>query len=89
MPVISMFHGILVKMYFMDQQRHGQPHIHAEYQGHMAVYDIESTDVLAGALPPARHRLVVAWIELHRDDLLADWALAVRGEELFRIEPLR
>ena len=45
--------------------------------------------MLAGELPPGKARLVQAWIEIHREDLLADWALAVNGEEVFKIEPLK
>lgn len=52
-------------------------------------YAIASGERLAGELPLAKERLLLAWIELHRDELLADWDLAVRGEEPFRIEPLR
>ena len=33
--------------------------------------------------------IVHAWIEIHKDELFADWELAVSGEEPFRIEPLR
>lgn len=88
MPVISMFHGILVRMYFFDNKQHSTPHVHVQYQDDHAVFDIISGDRLVGALPRAKERLVVAWIELHRDDLLADWQLAVNGEELFKIAPL-
>jgi hypothetical protein len=45
--------------------------------------------VLAGELPEAKIRLVQAWIEIHREELLANWDLAVQGETPFRIEPLR
>jgi hypothetical protein len=45
--------------------------------------------VLGGSLPPAKMKLVQAWIEIHRDELMADWKLAVLGEPLFKIEPLR
>jgi hypothetical protein len=34
-------------------------------------------------------RLVRAWIEIHREDLLANWKLAVEGQQPFKIEPLR
>ncbi|MDT4329503.1 DUF4160 domain-containing protein [Methylomonas sp. MV1] len=44
---------------------------------------------LAGTFPPAKLRLVQAWIEIHRDELLADWELAVNGEAPFRIDPLK
>jgi hypothetical protein len=34
-------------------------------------------------------RLVQAWIEIHRDELLANWDLATAGDTLFRIDPLK
>lgn len=33
MPTISMFYGILIRMFFKDIERHKLAHIHAEYQG--------------------------------------------------------
>lgn len=33
MPTISMFYGILIRMFFRDIDRHHEPHLHAEYQG--------------------------------------------------------
>jgi hypothetical protein len=45
--------------------------------------------VLAGELPSAKTRLVQAWIEIHREELEADWQLAINGQEIFRIDPLR
>ena len=43
----------------------------------------------AGNFPPKQLRMVLAWIEIHRDELMADWELAVAGEEPFRIAPLK
>jgi hypothetical protein len=43
---------------------------------------------LAGELPLKNHKLVVAWIEIHQDDLLADWQLAVNGKKPFPIRGL-
>jgi Domain of unknown function (DUF4160) len=88
MPTISMFYGILVKMFFLDTVQHNLPHIHVEYQGETAVYAIEDGQLLAGKLPPKQHKLVVAWIEIHHDDLKADWALAVNGSKPFPIRGL-
>jgi len=34
-------------------------------------------------------RLVLAWIEIHRDELMADWDLATSGENVFKIDPLK
>ena len=62
MPTISSFYGILIRIYFFDAEQHHMPHIHAQYQGHQAQFDIASGDLLAGALPRSQTRLVQAWI---------------------------
>jgi len=80
MPTISIFYGILIRMFFHDIEKHHAPHVHEEHQGQVAVYSITDGELLAGALPPKKHKLVVAWIEIHQEDLLADWALAVKGQ---------
>jgi len=50
---------------------------------------IEDGSVLGGSLPPSKMKLVQAWIEIHKEDLIADWTLAVAGEPVFKIDPLR
>ena len=45
--------------------------------------------MLAGDLPLKQLRMVQVWIDLHREELLADWELAKEGVELFRIDPLK
>ena len=89
MPTISMFYGILIHLYYFDNEKHHLPHIHARFQGHTASFAIESGECLSGDLPKGKARLVQAWIEIHRDELLADWELAINGEEPFKIEPLK
>ena len=89
MPILSMFYGIVIRMYFYDNKQHHMPHIHAEYAGEQAVFSINDGEILAGRLPSGKTRLVQAWIEIHREELLADWQLAVNGEEVFKIEPLK
>ncbi|MDI6791371.1 MAG: DUF4160 domain-containing protein [bacterium] len=89
MPILSMFYGIVIRMYFYDDQQHHVPHFHAEYAGKRVVFSISNGEVLAGKLPSGKARLVQAWIEIHREELLANWELAVNGEEVFKIEPLR
>lgn len=88
MPTISLFYGILIRMFFYDTDRHNVPHIHAEYQEHTAVYSIPDGEVLAGELPSKKHKLVAAWIVIHQDDLLANWELASNGKAPFKIRGL-
>ena len=89
MPTISMFYGILVLMFYKDTKHHNLPHIHVRYAGQTASLSIDDGSVLAGSLPSKQLKMVQAWIEIHRDELFADWELAVSGEELFRIAPLQ
>ena len=89
MPVVSMFYGIIIYMYFQDTDKHHKPHIHAKYQEHEAVLTITDASVLEGSIPNKKLNLVKAWITIHEDELLADWELAVKGESIFKIEPLR
>jgi hypothetical protein len=88
MPTISMFYGILIRMFFYDTDKHSVPHVHAEFQGDVGVYSIPDGELLAGNLPPKKHKMVVAWIAIHEDELLADWDLAVNGTKPFQIRGL-
>ena len=89
MPVISMFYGIIVSMYFVDNRRHKRPHIHVKYQEHEVVLAIPNGEVLEGTMPRNKLKLVWAWIEIHQDELMADWELAVSGRKPYDIAPLR
>ncbi len=88
MPIISMFYGIIIRLYLLDNPHHKLPHIHANYAEFEASIGIADGDVLAGELPRKQLRLVQAWIELHRDELAADWELAAGGEMPYKIDPL-
>lgn len=89
MPAISMFYGIIIYMYFKDNSRHKMPHIHVKYQNDEVVVKIPGGEVLEGKIPPPKMKLLQAWIELHQDELMADWDLALQGQNPFKIEPLR
>jgi len=88
MPTISMFYGIIISMFFEIKEKHHLPHIHARYQGHKASISIEDSSLLAGSLPVRQLRMVQVWVDLHREELLANWELATQGIEPFRIDPL-
>jgi hypothetical protein len=84
-----MFYGIIIRMYYFDNQQHNLPHIHAEYGDSKAVFSITEGELLAGELPKNKRKLVEAWIAIHQEELIADWTLAVDGQEPFRIDPLK
>jgi hypothetical protein len=89
MPVISMFYGIIVSLYYFDNKQHKLPHIHAKFGDLESVFSIVSGEMIEGNLPNKKAKLVEAWIEIHRDSLMADWELAINGMKVFQIEPLR
>jgi len=89
MAIIAMFYGIIVSMYFFDKQRHNLPHIHVKYQEQEVVLSIPDGEILEGDLKRNKMKLVEAWIEIHQDELMANWELASNGEQVFRIDPLK
>ena len=89
MPVVSMFYGLIIRLYFFDTDRHNIPHIHVEYAGAEAIIEISTGSIIEGALPSNNMKLLLAWMEIHQEEIMADWALAAKGESVFKIEPLR
>lgn len=85
MPTISMFFGIVIRMYWKD---HMPPHFHAYYQSDSAVFDMDG-NILEGSLPRKQASFVTAWAGIHHDELIADWDLAREEDEVFKIDPLR
>ena len=51
MPVISMFYGIIVRLFFMDNKEHKTPHIHVEYAEYEAVVSIPDCKKLGWRFP--------------------------------------
>lgn len=72
-------------MYYDD---HNPPHFHADYAGRKAIVDIEDGYVISGALPSRQLKFVLAWAEMHKDELMQNWELAKSAQPLNRIAPL-
>ncbi len=89
MPVISTFYGVIVMMYFFDTVKHHLPHIHVKYGEFTAVISIPEGEVIEGNLPKNKLKLIFAWVELHREELMANWELAVNGDLPQKIDPLK
>ena len=85
MPTISVFFGIVIRMY---QNDHVPPHFHALYGGEEAQVAIETGDLLKGNLPRVAQRLVKEWCGLHREELLKNWSKARARESLEKIDGL-
>ena len=85
MPIVSEFSGIEICIYFDD---HLPPHFHAKYNGNEALVDIENDCVMRGALPSNKLKLVLAWAELHKDELYKNWEKAKNMQLPEKIKPL-
>ena len=55
MPIIAVFNGIIVQMFFED---HGPPHVHAIYSGAKALVRISDGEIIRGMLPRKQAKLV-------------------------------
>lgn len=85
MPVVSEFYGIKIMMFWNE---HMPPHFHAEYGGKKVLVDIGHVTVIRGVFPFKQLKLVLAWCEIHREELMMNWENAQRHEQLQRINPL-
>ena len=88
MPTLSMFYGIIVRMYHEAGGQHHFPHSHATFSGDEVVVKLDGT-IIEGRIAPSKMKLLLAWLEIHHDELEANWTLISAGEPYFKIEPLR
>lgn len=88
MPTISMFYGIMVRMYTEKGGQHNLPHIHARFSGQEVVVDLYG-NIIEGDFPSGKMKLLLAWMEIHKDELEANWELLCNNEPAFKIEPLK
>ena len=89
MPEIARFFGVIIRMYVETGAPHHQRHFHAYFQDHAAVYSIDNMEVIGGSLPRRQQRMVEAWAEIHRDELLENWERLQSGQLPFKLAPLR
>ena len=85
MPIVSMFRGIKIMMFYND---HMPPHFHAEYAEFRCIVDILSGCVIQGSLPSRQLKLVLAWSVIHQDELMQNWELAKAQSPLVFIDAL-
>ena len=86
MPTISEFFGIKILMYWDE---HNPPHFHAEYGDFKAIISIKDAVVIKGALPSKQLKLVLAWCEIHHQELMNNWESAKINGKISKIDPLK
>ena len=87
MPTLSMFYGIIIHMQSETGGKHHKPHIHCVYGEDEIVIALDG-EILEGSIPKSKLKLVEAWMELHRDELTANWKLLSAGDRFYKIQPL-
>ena len=73
---LSRFYGIVITMYSEAGGNHSLPHIHVRYGNMRAVYSLQG-DLLRGKMPSKQHKLVLAWMALHEQELQENWYPAI------------
>lgn len=86
--VLSLFYGIMIHMK-RNPKSSSQPHIHADFQGSTAKITLEPCEIFQSNLPQKQARLVLAWVEIHKEDLLANWQLVQHGQIPVAIDGLK
>lgn len=85
MPEISRFYGLIIYMNYMD---HSPPHFHVWYGDYKITISIND-GVVKGEMPGRALKMVLEWLNLHREELSRLWNLAQQGDPLGKIEPLK
>ena len=86
MPTICTFRGIKI---FINWKEHNPPHFHAVYGGDEVLVLINEIEVLEGSIPDKQLKMLLGWAAFHQDELIENWKLAEKKQELFQIGPLR
>ena len=55
MPIISDFYGIIIRMYFKDNEKHKLPHLHANYNEYTAIFDLNG-NIIDGKIPNSQKK---------------------------------
>jgi hypothetical protein len=58
-------------MFYFDNREHKTPHIHIEYAEYKALLEIRGGRLLGGDFPNDKLKLALAWVEIHKDELIA------------------
>jgi hypothetical protein len=82
-PVVAIVDGVRIMFYANE---HPPAHFHAKIAEFQAVVDIDRVTIVAGRLPPAQTRSVLAWAASRQDRLRSTFAAAMAHEKVGPIE---
>lgn len=87
LPEISRFQGMVIKLIFLDNDKHHKPHVHVYYGEYEASVGLDG-ELLSGSIPLKKLKLLQAWMILHEEELYKAWNNAVQGLPFEDIKPL-
>lgn len=87
LPEISRFQGMVIKLIFLDNDKHNKPHVHVYYGEYEASVGLDG-ELLSGSIPLKKLKLLQDWMILHEDELYKAWNNAVQGLPFEDIKPL-
>lgn len=64
-PIISVFFGIVIRMFYRE---HEPGHFHAEYQGQQGKFDFDGQLIAGNLQSGTALRLIRDWTRLHRPE---------------------
>lgn len=85
MPSIAEFLGMVIYMYWDE---HPPAHFHVRFGDMWGAIDIQTGELVDGALPRKKLKKIEEWRRLHKDELLANWNLVAKRISPNKVEPL-
>jgi len=85
MPVISIFYGVIIRVYYLD---HNPPHFHAQYGEHEVIIEIKTGKIINGTIPPRLMALIEVWRVMNQNEIMEAWNMAQRQLPPKKIKPL-
>jgi hypothetical protein len=85
MPYVSMFFGIIIRMFYND---HNPPHFHADYQGTEGIFDFNGKMLQGNIRSNIAKNLIKKWTKLRREELVQNWINIEEKGIINKIEPL-
>ncbi len=86
MPYVSMFFGIIIRMFYSE---HNPPHFHADYQGTEGIFDFDGEMLKGNIKSNTALRLIKEWAVLRKNELTENWDNIINKAAINRIEPLQ
>lgn len=86
---VSAFYGLVVAYAATKNKQSVAPYVIVIHEGRDSGVALLDNHLIYGYLPQGKLLLTNAWIEIHKEELLANWHSGRLTGEYFKVEPLR